>query len=60
MSVEEAVSSIKDGDAIMIGGFGLRGCPDDMVDQLVKTNRRALTIISNDLGSPYGFRETLV
>jgi 3-oxoacid CoA-transferase A subunit len=36
----------------MVGGFGLRGCPDDLIDALVATNKKDLTIISNDLGSP--------
>jgi 3-oxoacid CoA-transferase A subunit len=46
------MSKIKDGDRIMVGGFGLRGCPDDLIDALVATNKKDLTIISNDLGSP--------
>ena len=36
----------------MIGGFGLRGCPDELVDELVRSNKKELTIVSNDLGSP--------
>lgn len=52
MSIEQAISKIKDGDRIMIGGFGLRGCPDDLIDALVASNKKDLTIISNDLGSP--------
>lgn len=52
LSAQEAVSRIQDGDRIMIGGFGLRGCPDLLVDALVASGKRELTIISNDLGSP--------
>jgi 3-oxoacid CoA-transferase A subunit len=52
VSIEKAVSQIKDGDRVMVGGFGLRGCPDALVDALVKANVKNLTIISNDLGSP--------
>lgn len=51
-SIEQAMAKIKDGDRIMVGGFGLRGCPDDLIDALVATNIKDLTIISNDLGSP--------
>lgn len=51
-TIEHAMSKIKDGDRIMVGGFGLRGCPDDLIDALVATNKKDLTIISNDLGSP--------
>lgn len=52
MDIGQAISKIKDGDRIMVGGFGLRGCPDDLIDALVATNKKGLTIISNDLGSP--------
>ena len=52
MTIDEAISKIKDGDRIMIGGFGLRGCPDDLIDALVESGKKKLTIISNDLGSP--------
>ncbi len=51
-TIEQAMAKIKDGDRIMVGGFGLRGCPDDLIDALVATNKKDLTIISNDLGSP--------
>ena len=48
-TIEEAMSHVKDGDRIMVGGFGLRGCPDDLIDALVAAHRKDLTIISNDL-----------
>lgn len=51
-TIEAAISKIKDGDRIMVGGFGLRGCPDSLIDALVESNKKDLTIISNDLGSP--------
>lgn len=52
LTEEEAIRHICDGDRIMIGGFGLRGCPDELVDELVRSNKKELTIVSNDLGSP--------
>lgn len=52
LTAQEAIAKIKDGDRIMIGGFGLRGCPDGLVDELVASGRKDLTVISNDLGSP--------
>ena len=52
-SIPQAISKIKDGDRIMVGGFGLRGGPDAIVDALVQTELKDLTIISNDLGSPH-------
>jgi 3-oxoacid CoA-transferase A subunit len=51
-TIEQAMAKVKDGDTVMVGGFGLRGCPDDLIDALVATNKKDLTIISNDLGSP--------
>ncbi len=53
MSAEQAVAHIKNGDRIMVGGFGLRGAPDPLVEALVKTGVKDLTIISNDLASPH-------
>ena len=52
LTAEEAIRHICDGDRIMIGGFGLRGCPEELVDELVRSNKKELTIVSNDLGSP--------
>lgn len=52
-SIEEAMSMIKDGDRIMVSGFGNVGDPKQLVEALAKRNTvRNLTIISNDLGSP--------
>lgn len=52
LTAQDAIAMIHDGDRIMIGGFGLRGCPDGLVDELVASGKKELTIISNDLGSP--------
>lgn len=52
MTAAEAVSRVRDGGSIMVGGFGLRGCPFELVDALVDAGAKNLTIISNDLGSP--------
>ena len=52
ISAAEAIMKVKDGDRIMVGGFGLRGTPFALVDELAKSGRKDLTIISNDLGGP--------
>ncbi|CAK7065379.1 MAG: Succinyl-CoA:3-ketoacid coenzyme A transferase subunit A [Desulfovibrio sp.] len=52
MDIRAAISRVKDGDRVMVGGFGLRGTPDPLVDALVEHGAKDLTIISNDLGSP--------
>ena len=51
-SFEEAMALIKDGDRILISGFGNVGDPKQLIDALVDTDKKNLTIISNDLGSP--------
>jgi acetate CoA/acetoacetate CoA-transferase alpha subunit len=55
VSVEKAIEQIKDGDTIMIGGFGGFGAPHYVIEALVKKNVRNLTLICNDSGTPnYG------
>ncbi len=47
----EAVRAIKDGDTIMVGGFGLVGAPLTLIDALVEHSEATdLTIISNNVG----------
>jgi 3-oxoacid CoA-transferase A subunit len=49
----EAVSAIRPGMTLMVGGFGLVGCPLTLVDALrTHPGARDLTIISNNLGEP--------
>jgi 3-oxoacid CoA-transferase A subunit len=52
MSVAEAIKTIAPHSRVMVGGFGLRGYPEDLVNALAASGIRDLTIISNDLGSP--------
>lgn len=51
-SFDEAVAMIRPGSRIMVGGFGLAGVPEGLVDALAASGVKDLTIISNDLGSP--------
>lgn len=50
ISIEEAVSKIKDGDTIMVGGFLANGTPEKLIDALVQTGVKDLTLICNDTG----------
>jgi acetate CoA/acetoacetate CoA-transferase alpha subunit len=51
-SAEEAVSRVKDGDTIMVGGFLTGGHPENLVAALLNTNSaNNLGIISNDTGT---------
>jgi 3-oxoadipate CoA-transferase, alpha subunit len=47
----EAVSEIKDGDVIMVAGFGLVGQPNAMINALVESGRKDLTIVTNNSGT---------
>lgn len=52
MTAAEAVSSIQDGDSVMVGGFMACGTPEILIDALVAQGTRNLTIICNDAGVP--------
>lgn len=49
-NANEAISSIKDGAIIMLGGFGLCGIPENCIAALVKKEVKDLTCISNNAG----------
>ena len=49
----EAVSAIRSGDTVMVGGFGLVGAPLTLIDALVEeSDATDLTIVSNNIGEP--------
>ncbi len=50
ITIEEAVSHIKDGMSVMIGGFLAVGTPDKLIDALIAKGVKDLTIIGNDTG----------
>ncbi len=50
-TAREAVSKVKDGDVLMIGGFLQGGIPETLVAALLETDARDLTIVSNDTGT---------
>jgi 3-oxoacid CoA-transferase subunit A len=49
-SAEEAVRDIPDGSTIMLGGFGLCGIPENLIDALVARGIKGLHTISNNMG----------
>lgn len=49
-SFEEAVAQIEDGMTLMVGGFGLVGIPENLIQALKKQQTTDLTIISNNCG----------
>jgi 3-oxoacid CoA-transferase subunit A len=49
-NADEAIHDIPDGSTIMIGGFGLCGIPENLIQALVRRGTRNLTTISNNVG----------
>lgn len=47
---DDAIRDIKDGEVIMLGGFGLCGIPENCISALVKKGVKNLTCISNNAG----------
>jgi acetate CoA/acetoacetate CoA-transferase alpha subunit len=48
VSVEKSVEMIPNGASLMIGGFMAVGTPECVVDEIVRLNKRDLTVIAND------------
>jgi 3-oxoacid CoA-transferase A subunit len=49
-SAEEAVRDVKDGATLVVGGFGLCGIPENLINALVKSGVKNLTCVSNNAG----------
>ena len=49
-NADAAIFDVKDGASIMVGGFGLCGIPENLIQALVRKNVRNLTTISNNAG----------
>ena len=50
-SVQEGVANIKDGNTIMIGGFGEAGSPIELIHALIDHGATDLTVVNNNTGS---------
>jgi len=50
--LEQSVAIIPDGASLMIGGFMAVGTPERVIDEIVRQNKRDLTVIANDTASP--------
>jgi acetate CoA/acetoacetate CoA-transferase alpha subunit len=50
--IEDTVALIKDGASVMIGGFMGVGTPVRVIDEIVRQNKRDLTVIANDTALP--------
>ena len=49
-SADEAVARIPDGASVMVGGFGVCGNPENLLEALHARGTRNLTVISNNAG----------
>jgi 3-oxoadipate CoA-transferase, alpha subunit len=50
-TVAEALEGLKDGSVILLGGFGVVGQPQELLEGVVQSAARDLTIVSNNAGS---------
>ena len=52
VTMDEAISHVKDGMTVFIGGFLGVGTPEKIIDALIKKGVKNLTVIGNDTGYP--------
>lgn len=48
---DEAVAGVRDGDTVLIGGFGTAGQPMELIDALRRSGARDLTVVNNNAGN---------
>jgi 3-oxoadipate CoA-transferase, alpha subunit len=48
---DEAVAGLKDGHTVLMGGFGGAGLPRQLIQAVLRTGARDLTVISNNAGA---------
>ncbi|MFJ3958939.1 3-oxoacid CoA-transferase subunit A [Arthrobacter sp. NPDC090010] len=49
-TVTEAVAGVQDGSTVMIGGFGNAGQPFELINALLESGARGLTVVNNNAG----------
>ena len=50
-SIAQALHPVKDGDTVLIGGFGTAGIPNELIDGLIDQGARDLTVVNNNAGN---------
>jgi 3-oxoacid CoA-transferase subunit A len=59
-NADEAIRDVQDGAVIMVGGFGLCGIPEELIEALARKGVKNLTTISNNAGvDDYGLGKLL-
>lgn len=51
LSIAQALSGIRDGSTVLIGGFGTAGIPNELIEGLIDQGARDLTIVNNNAGN---------
>jgi 3-oxoadipate CoA-transferase, alpha subunit len=49
-SMAEAMAGIRDGSVVLLGGFGMVGQPDALIDGLIAHGAKDLTVVANNAG----------
>ena len=49
--METAIGHVRDGDTVLVGGFGIAGMPFALIDALIEHGARDLTVVSNNAGN---------
>ena len=49
-SAREAVSNLKSGSKVLVGGFGICGVPMNLINAVKETGVNDLTVVSNNCG----------
>ena len=49
-NADAAIERLRDGVTIMMGGFGLCGIPENLIDAVRRSGKKDLTVISNNAG----------
>ncbi|WP_333845302.1 3-oxoacid CoA-transferase subunit A [Limnohabitans sp.] len=50
-TIADALSGIKDGSTVLIGGFGTAGIPNELIEGLIEQGARELTVVNNNAGN---------
>jgi 3-oxoadipate CoA-transferase alpha subunit len=50
-NADEAVVGIADGSTVLIGGFGTAGQPVELIDALIRSGAKDLTVVNNNAGN---------
>lgn len=50
-AADEALACVRDGDTVLIGGFGTAGQPVELIDALVRNGASDLVVVNNNAGN---------